>query len=297
MNPLPVPEKPYASWAEFVRALWVWGLMHTDRAVLDRWLTHAVGEMTKPRDPMDGRLLRPSSGLNCSMKTALTLEGFPAEAPRPELNPTFNVGHLLHAHAFAQVESALPEGFEMVAEKTVDLTTLDWWPKDPAVAKQTGSADLLLCAPDSVYLERYFVSEPEVPLWALVDFKTSADHNWKQARQVRCLTEKPDTFGYFSQVAVYREALGMRDCETVIAYINRNILSLKAPVAARTIPSDFLDDEVDRVRERVTGGAQPSAELSEAWGSQVDWYCGRGGKEGMCEHRAECLRRTESVDV
>lgn len=290
MNPLPVPDKPYESWADFTRALWIWGLMHTDRAVLDRWLTHAVGEMTKPRDPSDGRLLRPSSGLNCAMKTALTLEGFEPEPMRPELNPTFNVGHLLHAHAFAQVESALPDGFAMTAEHPVDLATLDWWPKDPAIAKQTGSADLVLSASGRARLE-YFVDG--TPRQALIDFKTSADHNWKQARQVRCLTAKPDTFGYFSQVAVYREALGMRDCETVIAYINRNILSLKAPVAARTIPAEFLDTEVDRVRERL--GSEGYAELHQAWGDQIDWYCGRGGKEGMCEHRAECKRRTDAV--
>lgn len=295
---LPKPTVPYKNWGEFTKAVWNWGLMYGDRAILDRWVEHACGEMTKPRKD-DGHLLRPSSNLNCEMKVYLLRQGFKPEKDNRFLMPTFHVGHLLHAHAFAQIESALPEGFLMSPEQQVDMTQLDWWPRDPEVAKQTGSADLLLTWEDDEAAQAYFGDDLPQNRTVIIDFKSTADHMHKQKFRKPRLDFAPDSLGYESQLAVYWAALGLEG-PGYFAYLNRNILSGKAPPAMVEMSEKQLQDEVQRVKNRVTKPT-PTPELLLTWEKQVSWVCGAYGKDkadAVCDFCVPCSEYwPESLDV
>lgn len=298
-NPLPKPTRPYSGWGDFCSALWRWGLANIDEEVLDKWVHHAAGEMTKPRKD-DGHLLRPSSNLNCEMKLYLLRQGFKPEKKNDFLKPTFNVGHLLHAHFFAQVESALPEGFLMKTEHLVDMSTLDWWPKDPAVAKQTGSADLLLSWEDDGVAADYFGDKVPYNRVCLVDVKSTADHMWRQKNKQPKLGFAPDSLGYESQLAVYYAALGL-DGPAYFAYVNRNILSGKAPPAMVEMSENQLRDEIARIEKRVTD-PQAVPEMLLTWEKQVSWVCGAYGKDtadAMCDFCVPCSEfwPQEGLDV
>lgn len=286
---LPKPNTPYKSWGEFTKAVWYWGLHYMDPAILDRWLDHAHGEMTKPRKD-DAHLLRPSANLNCEMKLHLLKQGFKPQSDKRNLGPTFNVGHLLHAHFFAQVESALPEGFLMSPEQLVNMAMIDWWPKDPAVAKQEGSADLLLTWGDDAQDEAHAYFGDRLPArTVLIDVKSTADHIWKQKYKQPLLGTSPDSFGYESQLAMYHTALGLEG-SAYFAYVNRNILSGKNPPAMVEMSARQIAEELERVKRRVTEST-PSPEMLLTWGRQVSWVCGAFGKsmdDAMCDFCVPC---------
>lgn len=285
MNPLPRPEIPFTDWAQFLTACWTWGLRHVDEELLHKRLEHAYGEMTRKRDSEALDLLRPSKNLDCAMKTYLSLRNNEADAEDlTHMLQTFNVGHLLHAHAFAQVESALPPGFAVDCERRVDLVNIGWWPQDPQVARQSGSADMVLECLDDDAAAKYF-GDNAVNDFCLIDFKSAADHTHKRHKQGG-MEDKADPFGSFSQLAVYQGALGFEG-DAVLAMINRNILSGVAPLAARLIGARFLAEELARVEKRVTD-PQPIPEKLRVWGGQVGWYCQGGKNPAWCGRSVEC---------
>lgn len=293
MKYLPPPTIPFQGWHQMIGALWSFGLKNVDEANLHSRLEHAYGEMIRKREDSKPWLLRPSSNIDCTMKHWLILQGHrPDESDKTHMLPTFNVGHLLHAHAFAQIESVLPEGFIVEFEKKVDLWDLEWWPRDEAVARRYGSADMVIAWTDEEAALRYFEELPSQI--CLGDFKSAADHTHKQAAQGRP-EAKADPFGNFSQLSVYQGALGLTG-EAVLAFTNRNILSGKAPLASRPLSPQFLAAELDNVKERVTN-PECVPEKLRRWGKSIAWYC--NPEETWCALAAACseFRHPESVDV
>ena len=271
MNPLPPPQVPFSNWSQFVQVCWAWGRRYTDIGVLHKWLDHAHGEMTREYQASE-HLIRPSGNIDCAMKPYLIEQGFVPEGPSGSAQVTFNVGHLLHAHAHAYIESAIPDGFWQSPEERVDLWDIPWWPQDEERARRYGTADLVIGCEDDEAAHSYFGGNLPAQ-FHLVDYKSSSGTGWRK-HNTWFPNEDVDTFGSLSQLAVYREALGLVD-DTTLALISRDGLSEQFHLAARPVAAAALDEEIARVKDRVTN-PQAHPEKLEVWGKKAHACCGVG---------------------
>jgi hypothetical protein len=290
MTTMPPPQTPLPSWATLVAALWGWGRRHVTDAELVPWLDHAHAEMTREHES-GGPEIRPSGNIHCAMKSYLRLRGIPGEPMPSWLAVTFNTGHLIHAHSYAFIESSLPACFEAEYEKPIDLSLIPWWP-EPELARQEGSADMVLRIVDADAAARYLSPSSSRPQ-CLVDFKSMSDWSFKKHSK-GFPEDAPDTFGYLSQLPVYREVLGAETTDCVLAGINRNNMRDGCPLGSRPIDSAFLDEELVRVRERLTNPA-PRPELVDVWGKKADFSC--DAVKGTCSDRMRCSEFRSGLEV
>lgn len=290
----PTPPSPMPSWDLFVTLIWGWGRRNVTDDLMRPWLDRAHGEMTRAHEP--GPAIRPSGNLHCAMKTYLRTRGVEEEPTPSWLAATFNVGHLLHNMSYGYIESALPDCFEAEYETPIDLTAIPWWPGGD-LARQEGTADMVIRVKEGAEAEasRYLdlrAARPQV----LVDFKTMSQ--WSYAKHAKGFIEDhPDTFGYLSQLPVYREVLGAQKTDCVLSGINRNNLREGkggAPLASVLVGRSFLDDEAERVKRRLTE-PEPRPEFLDIWGAKADFSC--DVKKGTCGDRVRCSEFRSGLEV
>jgi len=270
---LPIPETPYPNWASFLMALCRHGRenLNKDYALTcQRAAYEQMGVNELARDP---RPIGPSSHTDCAMKPYLVHKGYEADPIDVTVKETFDIGHWLHGRYYAFALSALPSGFSIEIEKEVALGDIDWWPDDE-FHRQTGAIDLLLHAEPDVF--GVWLTKGAAD--CIVDFKSQSDYSHKMHKN-QPPENKPDAFGYLSQLAIYRRAQFNDDADVVIGGIPRNRPDF--PMWARMISADFLDEEIERVRDRLTD-PQPYPEALEVWGKEASFKC------KACHFRGPC---------
>lgn len=280
------PDTPYATWALFLKDLWMEGMkpQNSDKAIVAGHTANAmtsVAEVFTRRN--EAKRVRPSSFLACARQTYYSVQGEESANMPDNIGTTFAVGHLLHELSYAAVRSVAPEGLTVEFEVAVGMP--DWWPKDDERFNQTGHVDLLLSVTDEA---KGFYLADDQPSRMLVDFKTMGGFSYKKHGKT-IFGEDPDGFGYTAQLAVYADALGVIDSGALLAGINRD--SLTQPLFPRLVPARALKEERDRVRLAIQSaleGLDPGEEFLERHEREAHFFCGRGGRPGYCPFRAIC---------
>ena len=288
---LPVPEKPYASWAKFIRALWEHGMSvhNIDPNLVDEHVELAVEPIREAMTRSnDATVIRPSSFIACARQTYFAATRAPREPMPVNIGRTFAIGHLLHELSYAAMRSAMPVGFKAEVEKEVALPS--WWPEDYARFNQNGRVDLLITVEDRDECEKYIESREQllVPDKMLIDFKTMGGFTYKKHNKTIWGAD-PDAFGYLAQLAVYTDALGIIDNGAIIAGINRDALT--QPLAPRLVPGHVLKEELNRVQvaiEMALDDSDPGEEFLLRHGEEAYFQCGRGGRPGYCAFKTIC---------
>ena len=295
---LPVPEKPYASWAKFIRALWEHGMSvhNIDPNLVDEHVELAVEPIREAMTRSnDATVIRPSSFIACARQTYFAATRAPREPMPVNIGRTFAIGHLLHELSYAAMRSAMPVGFKAEVEKEVALPS--WWPEDYARFNQNGRVDLLITVEDRDECEKYIESREQllVPDKMLIDFKTMGGYGYRKHGKA-IFDYDPDGFGYISQLSTYASALGVEEYGAIIAGINRD--QLQARLNARLVDASILKWNINRLQEnlkKAVEGVDPGEEFLVRHKSEAGFYCGRGGKPGYCPFKDVCRANPKLV--
>lgn len=280
------PETPYATWALFLKDLWMEGMkpQNSDKAIVTEHTANAmtsVAEVFTRRN--EAKRVRPSAFLACARQTYYSVQGEESANMPDNIGTTFAVGHLLHELSYAAVRSVAPDGVTVEFEVKVDLP--EWWPKDTEKFNQKGHIDMLITVDDAVMAD--YLADG-LPNRMLIDFKTMGGFGYKKHGKT-IFGEDPDGFGYMAQLAVYADAIGVIDSGALLAGINRD--SLTQPLFPRLVSARVLKEERDRVKLAIQSaleGSDPGEEFLERHDRDANFFCGRAGRPGYCPFREVC---------
>lgn len=287
MNHLPKPDSPHPDWSRFLQALWDHGRDNPDAELVQRHLNNArlAEALSRTTERRDGpAFVRPSNLLSCARQAHLLLKGHDPEPLSVGLAPSFGIGHLIEAYTRAYLLSALPPGFALSFDTRVPLPS--WWPKDHPRFADEGTNDFTIRVTDKWTASAY-LDLPRVTMACVFDLKTAGMQPFNQHKRVRSLADKPDGFGYISQVTLYaagHEAHQGEHVDAVLMVFNRN--SPMQGVACRALDRGLRMMEEDRLRALIAcarDGGDPGLEFMDRWGGEGAFYCNK-----YCSMREHC---------
>lgn len=264
----------YTIWSHAIDSWFKEGRATTDPAAFDTYMKDtlaSIGSCWESRGDEDsGPIVRPSTNLSCARQGWLVRKhGSEARGePNQSARITWAIGHLLHGFVYSCIEKGLPEGFTMEVEHTRQLP--DWWPEDD------GSGFFATQGHTDLVIRR----EPGAGGWpdsaghsVLVDVKSSNETGYRNYGTSE-FWNKPDGFGYMSQLAVYSDGGDAYDA-TFLAAVNRNNPGAQRQgLHVRQIPQTRLAEERERLQRILADrfeGDDPGPEFHERHGSS--FYC------------------------
>lgn len=287
MNTLPKPEHPHPDWSRLLQAIWDHGRdnpcpdliqVHLNNANLAAKLAGTAGRRGGPA------FVRPSNLLSCARQAHLLLTGHEPEPLSTGLAPSFAIGHLVEAFTRAYLLSALPPGFGISFDSRVPLPT--WWPKEHERFANEGTNDFTIRVVDKLTASAYLDLSRAEPA-CVFDLKTAGQMPYTQHTKARSLADKPDGFGYLSQVTLYaagHEEHQGEQVDAVLMLFNRN--SPMQGVACRLVDRGLRAMEERRLQdgiEAALAGRDPGLEFADRWGAQGAFYC-----KSYCSMRHHC---------
>lgn len=279
----PIPESPHPDWSRLLSALWAHGLNNPDpeQVAVHVGNVHLLEKLVattqhRQHEPQ----VRPSALLSCQRQAFLFLQGNTPEPMSGGLAPSFAIGHLQEAMARAFFYGALPPGFSLTHDTAVPLPS--WWPVDhPKFAKQ-GTNDFTIRVTDPALAAPYLDLERARPV-CIFDYKTMGQIPYTTLSKCKSLADKPDGFGYNSQLTVYGDG-SVEPCDVALVGFNRN--SPMQGIAVRKFGDGERAEEAHRLKtgfEMALAGVDPGLEFINRWGKQGGFYC-----ESYCSMRHAC---------
>ena len=312
---LTTPDDPYPSFEAFLTDLMKHGAKYPELSVYSHYYNEANAEIQQQfefegKTPLEERskpelkMLRGSSNLSCAGIVSLNLNGKHPVTPIPEERKSIlRMGHILHAEVYARIVSALPPFVTVDLELPIKINSLDWWPQDHELVKDSGTVDIIIHV-DEEFLKteeatEWFANPNNIPARSVADVKSCSTYLYPKYGRTSFEGHENDIYGYVSQIALYSEVLGTTGAGGHLLFINRDRPG--DDVLVKPISGFRLTQEVQQIKNRLQAAYSNTFRFEKAERftfKEVGKLCGnwRKDQEGYCPHSITCMKRRSTVN-